>query len=379
MIYLDNAATSFPKPIEVTNSITNAILKNGANPGRSGHKFSIKTAACIYECRKILADFFGASGPQCVIFTLNCTHAINMVLKGFLNPGDHVVISCLEHNSVIRPLKNLCDTRGIFYSKAEVFCGDGNKTVSSFSNKMNKKTKLIACLHASNVWGIKLPIEKLADLAHNFGAQILVDAAQTAGISEINIKKNKIDYLCISGHKGLYGPMGTGVLITECSENLNTILQGGTGINSASLEQPDDGPEKFEIGTINVPGILGLKSGLDFVNKIGIKKIAEYENNLMLYLYKNLKDNKAIKLYTEEPTMSSFIPIISFNVLDKKSEEISYFLDKHDICVRSGLHCSPMAHNSFKTACQGAVRISPSVFTTQKDVNRALELIEEFV
>jgi selenocysteine lyase/cysteine desulfurase len=299
-------------------------------------------------------------------------------MKGLLKTGDHVVTSCLEHNSVARPLKNLKNTRGVSYSQAEVFWGDDERTTLSFLKKINKKTKLIACLHASNVWGTKLPIEKLTDLAHSFGVQILVDAAQTAGVFSINFKKTPIDYLCVPGHKGLYGPMGIGILVTECGGNLDTILQGGTGTSSISLQQPNDEPEKFESGTLNVPGILGLKSGVDFVNKISIKKIAEHENNLMLRMYEGLKECKAVKLYTNKPNISYSAPIISFNVLDKKSEEVSYFLDKYEVYVRSGLHCAPLAHNFFKTTAQGAVRISPSFFTTKRDIDRALKLIKKF-
>jgi cysteine desulfurase family protein len=376
VIYLDNAATTFPKPIEVVNAVANAIKKYGVNPGRSSCELSIKTAGLVYECRKAVADFFEAKGPESVVFTLNCTLAINMVLKGLLKPGDHVVISCFEHNAVVRPLKKLCNSH-ISFSKVEIYPKNKEKTLLEFSKVVNEKTKLLVCLHASNVWGIRLPIEEIVDFAHKKGIQVLVDAAQTAGVIKINLKKSKIDFLCVSGHKNLYGPCGVGLLISDNIEKLDTILEGGTGTNSIFLDQPNEIPEKFESGTLNVPGILGLKKGIEFVNNLSTENMFKHKFELILYLYNNLSQISYIELYTDKPNFEHHVPILSFNVKNKKSEEVAFFLNSENICVRAGLHCAPLAHAFFKTLDKGAVRISPSIFTTKDNIDFLLNAIKK--
>jgi len=376
MIYLDNAATTFPKPNSVIRAINSSFKKYGANPGKSGHELSFKTAEKIYKSRKIISDFFGAESPENVIFTLNCTHAINIVLHGILNPGDHVIISPFEHNASARVIRNLCEC-GIEFSVSEIFPEDKIKTLNSFKKNINKNTKLISCIHASNVWGIKLPVKEIAKLAHENNIKILVDAAQTAGITEINIKKSKIDYLCAAGHKSLYGPMGIGILIINNNENLKTLTQGGTGSNSALLTHPDFLPDKFESGTPNVSGILGLAAGVNFIKKYTLKKILKHEFNLILYLYKKLVEIKKIKLYTPEPDIKNHVPLISFNIKNIHSEKIAEILNKNNISVRAGLHCAPMAHEFFNTLNQGAIRISPSVFNTREEINYLIKIIEK--
>ena len=376
MIYLDNAATSYPKPQNVVNATLYAMKKLGANPGRSGHSMSIKSALKVYECRKAVSNFFNANGPECVIFTLNCTHAINMVFKGLLKAGDHVVISSLEHNAVTRSMKAL-EEKGITFSEAEVFPEDNDATLDSFRKAITPKTVLIACTHASNVWGIRLPISRICAMAHEYGLQMLVDAAQSAGHIPIDLQETKIDYLCLAGHKGLYGPMGTGVLITSRGEELSTIIQGGTGINSESYLQTDVMPEKFESGTQNVIGIAGLQAGINFLNAINIKKIAKKEHDLINYLYDNLSEIKGVQLYMPRPTPQHFVPILSFNVKGLHSESVGEFLNRHQICVRPGLHCSPAAHRSCKTIEQGAVRVSPSAFSTRNEIDALLNVIRK--
>lgn len=376
MIYLDNAATSYPKPQLVSMAIMNAIKKFGANPGRSGHKMSIDSAFEIYECRKDIADFFSAPGPECVMFTLNCTHAINMVLKGLLKPGDHVVISSLEHNAVTRPLKAL-EHQGITFTEARVYPGDNESTLSSFRNAINSKTTLIACTHASNVWGIRLPISRICALAHEYGIPMLVDAAQSAGHIPIDLSETHIDYLCLAGHKGLYGPMGTGVLITSLGDTLSTIIEGGTGTNSESYLQTEVTPEKFESGTPNVIGISGLHAGIKFLKTKKVSNIARHEHQIINYLYENLVDIKHVELYMGKPVPEHFVPLLSFNISGLSSENVAAILNDRGIYVRPGLHCAPSAHRFCNTLDRGAVRICPSAFTKKQDIDFLLNCLKK--
>ncbi len=376
MIYLDNAATTYPKPPQVYNAMTKAMKKYGANPGRSGHKMSMESALEIYECRRVAAKMFNAPGEECVAFTLNCTHATNMVLKGLLKPGDNVVTSCLEHNAIMRPLKKL-EERGVTHTTAKVYPGDNDKTVDSFRKCITSKTALIVCTCASNVWGIKLPIERIAALAKVYGIPMMVDAAQGAGLVELDMEKYNIDYLCLAGHKGLYGPMGTGMLIASSANRLNTIIEGGTGTNSLSYYQPSDMPEKLESGTPNIIGIAGLRAGMEYVDRMGIEKIRDHESKLMTYFYDRVEKMKHVELYMPRPDKKYFAPVVSFNIKGKDSESVGNILDSNGIEVRSGLHCAPAAHKFAGTLERGAVRVCPSVFTSQGEIDRLVNVIQK--
>lgn len=377
MIYFDNAATTYPKPQEVYNSVLRAIKLYGANPGRSGHTMSMKAAEEIYKCRSAVKKMFNATSEESVIFTLNCTQAINIILKGYLNSGDHVVISSLEHNAVARPINEL-KKQNITYTQAQVFPLDNDATVNSFRNAINGSTKLIVCTHASNVWGVRLPIERLTSLAHEYGIKILVDAAQTAGILPIDLQNTKIDFLCMAGHKGLYGVMGTGILITDHAQELRTIIEGGTGSGSHSLEQPELPPERLESGTPNVSGIIGLHAGIRFVSTVNMEKIASHEMMLMRRLYDRLSGISHVQLYTAYPDIKYSVPVLSFNVKGKDSETVAEYLNKNgQIATRAGLHCAPLAHTAFGTMEQGAVRISPSYFNNIREVDRLANLIQK--
>lgn len=375
MIYLDNAATTYPKPQLVANTVAMAMKKFSANPGRSGHNMSIAAATEVYECRKSLAKFFNAPGPECVVFTLNCTHALNTVIKGLLKSGDHVVTSCFEHNSVNRPLKAL-ESKGVTVTEAKVHPGDNDATVNAFREALTAKTALVACTHASNVWGVRLPIARICALAHEYNIPVLVDAAQSAGHIPIDMAETKIDYLCLAGHKGLYGPMGVGALITPHGDKLSTLVQGGTGTNSESYLQSDVMPEKFESGTPNVIGIAGLHAGIRFLNSTGVQKISRHEHNLMKYLYRRLAALKKVELYMDEPSPEHFVPLLSFNVRDMHSEAVAAVLNRHGIYVRAGLHCAPGAHKLCGTLEQGAVRVCPSAFTRKQDIDVLANVIK---
>lgn len=377
MIYLDNAATSFPKPVSVSTAVSRAMRIYGANPGRSGHKMSIASAEEIYKCRKAIAELFNFEDEGNIVFALNCTQCINMVLKGMLKPGDHVVVSCLEHNAVMRPIKKLND-QGVSFTTASIFPGDDEKTLNSFRKSLNERTKLIVCMHASNVWGIKFPIERISAMGRQYGIPTMVDAAQSAGVVPIDLTLNKIDFLCAAGHKGLMAPMGVGILIVKDPEKLNTIIEGGTGTGSQSLYQPEIMPDKFESGTPNMPGIAGLRAGVEFVSKTKVENIFKHEFSLILRLYDKLSKIKCVKLYTEKPDPKYCVPLLSFNIKGKDSETVAEFLNKEGIAVRAGMHCAPLAHNFYDTLETGAVRVCPSYFTKVSDIDYFVMAIKRF-
>ena len=374
MIYLDNSATTYPKPYSVREAVA-AAMKNGANPGRSGHTPSIKASEKIFEARKTAANFFGLKNETNVIFTLNCTMSLNMVIKGILKPGDHVVVSSIEHNSVMRPIEKMKNI-GITYTQAKVFVKDNDRTLDSFRKAINAKTRMIVCTHASNVWGIKLPIERISALAHEYGLLVAVDAAQTAGVVPIDVSDSRIDFLCVPGHKGLYGPMGTGILIVSGDIAPDSLMEGGTGSGSISYSQPAGLPDKLESGTPNFSGIAGLKSGMDYVSRVKIENIAKHEFALVKHLYRELRKINGVKLYMPEPEPDYFVPILSFNIDGKDSESVAKDLNYRGIAVRAGLHCSPAAHRAFQTEETGAVRISPSSFTSMREIDYLISAVK---
>ena len=378
MIYLDNAATTYPKPPEVQTAMSEALRRYGANPGRAGHSMAMASSEEVFRCRNEAAEFFHAPGPECVSFTLNCTHAVNYVLKGLLRPGDHVVISCLEHNAVIRPLFALRQF-GITYTEAKVFPGDNDATVNAFREALRPNTRLVMCTHASNVWGIRVPVERIAALVHQYGIPIAVDCAQSAGLLPVNMKESGIDYLCVAGHKGLYGPMGTGMLITPNGANLATVVEGGTGTESIRPEQPAGMPERMESGTQNMPGIAGLRAGISFVRRRGPEKIHEHETVLIRALYQQLASMNGVQLYTPMPDTRYYVPVLSFNIKGMQSETVGRELNSLGIAVRAGLHCAPSAHRLMGTLETGAVRICPSAFSTMQDMNSAANAIKRIL
>ena len=374
MIYFDNAATSGVKPPEVVNAVDMALKNYSVNPGRGGYKRSVDCSEKVFECRKKVAEFFGADSPERVIFTANCTAAINTVIKGVCRPGDHIVASSLEHNAVVRPLYKL-QRLGAEVDFAEVIFGDSDATVRSFERLIRDDTRLVICTHASNVTGEVMPIEKIGMLCAERNIPFLVDAAQTAGILPINMKSSFIDYLCIAPHKGLYAPMGLGVLVA-LGEIPDTLVEGGTGTLSVSYEQPVDYPERFESGTLNVPAIFGLSAGIDFVKRKGIGNIYQHEMRLMRYIYDGLKSIKGVVLYTPRPENGRFVPTLSFNISGRSSGEVAEVLERQSVAVRSGLHCASMAHRRLGTVDSGTVRICLSVFNSKREADIFLSIVK---
>lgn len=367
MIYLDNSATTYPKPPQVIRAVHEASSRYGFNPGRGGYRQSLKTAEKIYNVRTKAKEFFGVYDETGVIFTSGCTDALNTVIKGVLHKGDHVVISSLEHNAVVRPLYRLKEKGIITYSVAESGKND-EETLQNFREKINSHTCLMICTHASNVFGTRLPVERLCALAHSNGILFCLDAAQSAGIFDIDLSRDGYDFVCCAGHKYLYGPMGIGLLLLGNDRIIDTLREGGTGSESSSFEMPRYYPDRMESGTLNVPGIIGLGAGLSFVSRRGIDRIYRSESAWIRQLNRQLSSITSIKLYTEESKLDRNAPVLSFTVNGKDSEEIARILgESYDISVRGGLHCAPLAHQTMGTSETGTVRIAPSIFSTEND------------
>ena len=379
MIYFDNGATTFPKPQSVVRAVGSAMQNYGANPGRSGHKMSLKASEIIFNCRENAAALFGVESPDRIIFTDNCTTALNTVIKGLLKSGDHAVISSLEHNAVARPLEHL-KQRGVSFSAAQVFEGDDEATIESFRKAVRKNTKLVVCTAASNVFGIRPPVERIAALCRIYNILFCVDAAQSAGVVPVNMSGSGIDFLCAPGHKGLYGPMGTGILAINSDILPESLTQGGTGSMSSSLEQPETLPDKYESGTPNLPGIAGLNAGLKFVMERGEANILSAETAKAQRLYDGLASMRDVVLYTARPQITTHVPVISFNVRGHDSEQIAALLsDRFNIAVRAGLHCAPLAHKSFGTEEQGTVRAVISVYTKPAQIDYFLLSLKKII
>lgn len=374
MIYLDNSATTYPKPMQVRRAVMSAFDFYGANPGRGGYRLAEKTSEAVYRVRDKINSFFHGFGPEKVVFFPSCTGAINQVLFGKLKAGDHVVISDLEHNAVTRPVHALAE-RGVEFTVARTFPGDNDRTVNSFRESFRKNTKLVVCTAASNVWGIRLPIRRIAALCRVYEIEICVDAAQAAGLVELDMQE--LDYLCFPAHKGLYGPMGLGVLMLRDGTALQPVVYGGTGVNSRSQQQPDEPPERFESGTINVPGILGLGAGISFVSQKGVERIRRSELEKTARMYDALSRMPRIRLYTDRPADPYFVSVLSFTVDGAETEEVGKYYGARGIAVRSGMHCAPSAHEKLGTLTQGTVRVSPSVFTTNEEINRFLQVTRQ--
>ena len=370
MIYFDNAATTGLKPASVVNAVKYVLENYSANPGRSGHTLSVNTAEMVYKTREELSRFFGSDGAETVVFTQNCTHSINCVLKGVLKRGDHCIISSLEHNAVVRPLVKT----GVSYSVATVSLTDDNKTLESFREQIKPNTRLIFCTGASNVLGKILPIREIGELCRKKGILFGVDAAQTAGVLPIDMKKMNIDFLCIAPHKGLYAPMGIGVLIARKGIP-NTIIEGGTGTNSIELFQPSSLPERLESGTINVPAIAGIGGGLAYVENKGLKKLYSGELGLIQRLYNNLRSEPKIKLYTPFPKENSYVPVLAFNLAEMPSTKVSQVLSENGVAVRGGIHCAPFAHKQMGTLEEGAVRVSVASFNNEREIDAFTKIL----
>jgi cysteine desulfurase/selenocysteine lyase len=376
MPYLDNAATTFPKPGRVTDAVRNWLESGASSPGRGSHSFAKRSDDAVTMVRKNLARFFGVPSEYRLIFCFSATDALNLALKGFLDEGDHVLISSMEHNSVLRPLRGM-EKRG-FINLEIVPCDpqgrlDPDEVISRFTNK----TRLVVVSHASNVTGTIQPVKVIGSAVRERGAFFLVDAAQTAGIIPIDIEDSCIDMLAFSGHKGLFGLQGSGGLaLGSRIKTLRPWREGGTGINSLSETQPREWPDAFEAGTPNVPGILSMGEGVAFIEEEGIAAIRTKEMEHCAEIWKGLSALDKVVLYGLPPGEER-TAVISFNIKGWEADDVGNVLTyNHDVHVRTGLQCSPLAHQTLGTHPEGAVRLSPGWFTTQDDIRKALKAIK---
>lgn len=369
MINFDNSASSFPKPASVRNAVALAVSRYGGNPGRSGHRLSMQAAEKVFEARETAAAFFGAETEN-VAFTANATFALNMAIKGIMQYGGHIIISGYEHNAVSRPVYALSQSRGVRFSTAEIDADD-DITVQNFESLISRDTKCICCTAASNVTGRILPYRRIAELCSRRGVCFICDCSQAAGLLDIKLSDG-FDFICTSGQKALYGPSGTGLLITNGRYPLSTIIEGGTGTNSAMLEQPSEMPEHLESGTLNTVGIIGLREGIRFVSEKTPRAIMNHEQRLCERLISRLSKSSRIKLFR---TDARYVPIVAFNIGDINSHVVSSVLSEKGFALRGGLHCAALAHNSLGTLSQGTVRFSPSVFNTPQQVDMLAETV----
>lgn len=376
MIYLDNSATSWPKPREVHQAVLDAVKTYGANPGRSGHKMSIAASSEIFKCRMSVAEFFGIDDPSKVIFTLNATDSLNIAIKGILKENDHVIVSSMEHNSVLRPIYALSQEKGVTY---DMVYGNvyGYVSAEDIEKAIKPNTALIILTHASNVCGTVNPIREVGAIARKHNIPFLVDASQSAGILPIDVEKDNIDILATAGHKGLYGPVGVGVLYVKDASKINTIKEGGTGSNSMDLKQPSVLPDKFESGTINTVGIMGLMAGINFINKIGLDEIAAHEKKLTGMMIERLAFTNGVSVYGYLHT-GNRLGVVSFNISGVDSVEVAKYLDeKYNIAVRAGYHCAYTAHQTIGTETLGTVRASVGALNTASDIETLCNAVKE--
>jgi cysteine desulfurase/selenocysteine lyase len=376
MIYLDNAATSYPKPEPVYAAMDDYSRHRAANPGRSGHRMAVGSERAIDDARHRLARFFGESDSSRLIFTLNCTDSLNIAIKGIVKPGDHVITSNLEHNSISRPLHGLQERGIISLTKVDASTG-GYLDPSDIKKAIRHETKLIAITHASNVTGAVQPIAEIGRITREQNVFLLADAAQSAGAVDIDVNRDFIDMLAFPGHKSLFGPQGTGGLLVGERVDLLPWREGGTGKDSDSVYQPRDLPFRLEGGTPNSLGIVGLGAGVEFVEKEGRQKIHKREMELSSKLLKFLNDHEAFRVLGPKDTKNR-VSAVAFCVQGLDPAEAGAILDEtFEIAVRPGLHCAPYIHKQYSCFPEGSVRVSPGYFNTEEEIDTLITALSQ--
>lgn len=372
MIYLDNAATTLQKPASVLRAMEQALLCC-ANPGRSGHRPAMKAAEIVYDCRMAAAELFALDAPEQVIFTLNATHALNLAIKSVLHDGGHAVLSGYEHNSAVRPLEAMAD-RGVTYTCAQSPLFQPEAVCNAIREAVQPDTRCVIVTHVSNVFGYVLPLREIDALCAELGIPMIVDASQSAGLIPLEVSRlSSAAFLCMPGHKALYGPQGTGILLCCKGSKPYSLMEGGTGSLSLELRQPDFLPDALESGTLNVPGIAGLREGIRFV-KTHQEEIAKRENALL---------QRAAELFSQMPELELFYQeacqcgVLSFRLMQGDPASLCQALADRGICVRGGLHCAPLAHRQGKTLPEGTVRLSFSAFNTRMQVEETAQILKE--
>lgn len=374
MIYMDNAATTMRKPKEVAAAVVAAMNSMG-NAGRGANEASLSAARVIYGTRELLAEFFGAEDPKQIVFTSNSTESLNIAIKGILEPGDHVITTMLEHNSVLRPLYEM-EARGV---EVSILKSDRTGTIcyADIECAIRQNTKAIICTHASNLTGNMIDIEKVGEIAKKHGLLFVVDASQTAGVYPIDVQKMHIDLLCFTGHKSLLGPQGTGGLYVRDGVKVRPLKTGGSGVQTYSRMHPDKMPTALEAGTLNGHGIAGLHAALLYLKEEGIETIREKELEYMWQFYHGIEKIPNVKVYGDFETEKR-CPIVTLNIGDYDSSEVSdELLVKYGISTRPGAHCAPLMHEALGTVEQGAVRFSFSHYNTKEEVETAITAIKE--
>lgn len=372
---MDNAATSWPKPDIVYDSVMATMKNYGANPGRSGHTMAIEASNILLSTRRKLCKLFSTADPFRMIFTLNTTDSLNLAIKGFLKEGDHVITTVMEHNSIIRPLTHLSS----FGVETTFIPADSKGSIQpqDIKKAIKANTRLIITTHASNVTGTLMPIDEIGAITKENEICYLLDAAQTAGLTPINLSDLPVDMVAMPGHKGLLGPQGTGILYIKEGVDLIPIREGGTGSQSKCITQPEFLPDRYETGTLNTPGIAGLGAGIEYILSRGQNRIASYLKSIEALFLDGLEQIKGVKIYGPKD-MKARMGIVSINIKDRDSSEVSNILNQeYNIATRGGFHCAPLSHKAIRTYEQGVVRFSPGIFTTLDDVRACIRAVEE--
>jgi len=366
MIYFDSAATSFQKPRKVSAAMVKA-LETMSSPGRGGHEAAMRAAAAVFDCRSALAELFCMKNPERVVFTMNATHALNLAIKSMVPPGGRVVISGYEHNAVTRPLVAL--GARIDVAAAPLFQPEA--VIDAFDRRIGPETDAVICCHVSNVFGFIQPVEGVAALCRERRVPLIVDASQSAGILPLHMEELGAAFVAMPGHKGLYGPQGTGVLL--CSDfPIQTLIEGGTGSSSLSQEMPEFLPDRLEAGTHNVPGIAGLLEGIRYVQQRGMERILHHERCLTVFLAEGLREIPGLRVFSE-PGLRQQTGVLSVLSERMGAEELGEHLSERGIALRAGLHCAPLAHRTAGTAESGTLRLSVSDFNTPEEACRCLD------
>ncbi|QGP93835.1 Cysteine desulfurase SufS [Neomoorella glycerini] len=377
MIYLNNAATSWPKPEAVYQTADAWLRQLSGSVNRGANKAALDAGLAVMETRELLAAFFGIREPEQIIFTPNATTALNLALQGLLAPGDHVVISSMEHNAVTRPLYAL-QNRGVDFTIVNC-AADGTINPLAVEEAITPRTRLICLTHASNVTGTIMPVDEVGEIARRHHLQYLVDTAQTAGEIPVDVETAGITLLAFTGHKGLMGPPGTGGLYIRYPDTIRPLIYGGTGSGSESLAQPEILPDKFESGTINAPAIAALGAGVSFIQETGLAEIRRHTMELTALLLEGLRQVPEVTVYGPgEPARQ--VPVVSVNIRGMSAGEAGAWLaDHYEIVTRSGLHCAPLAHQTIGTLATGTLRLSPGYFNTAAEIEATLAAVQELV
>ncbi|MGI6551109.1 MAG: aminotransferase class V-fold PLP-dependent enzyme [Syntrophomonadales bacterium] len=377
MIYLDNAATTYPKPPQTIKAMEAYLREGSANPGRGGHQMTLNAGRAVLRVREQIAEFISADYPERVIFTSSATESLNLAMLGSLKRGDHLIITSMEHNAVARPAFRL-KSIGV---ELDVVDADkfGLIDPSDIARRIKTNTRMVAMVHASNVTGGIMPIRDIGYICRNRGICFLLDASQTAGVLPLDVRDMDIDLLAFPAHKGLYGPPGIGVLYISPGIELDPIKFGGTGSQSDSLEMPHQLPDRYEAGTQNTVGIAGLGAGVEFIQQTGIDNIFAHEQSLTEHLINGLRGTNRIEIYGPRE-LDERVGVVSFNIQGMDASEVGLILDQvYNIAVRVGLHCAPLAHKTLGTLEKGSLRASFSFFNTEEEVDQLISAVHEII